>query len=41
LTLGSKSSKTKHYTEFYTDGLREKVHQIYLKDIQIFGYKFY
>jgi len=37
----NKSLKTKHYTEFYTDELREKVHQIYLKDIQIFGYKFY
>ena len=36
----NKSSKTKHYKEFYTEALRNKVYQIYLKDIQIFGYKF-
>ncbi len=34
------SSKTKGYREFYTKALREKVHQIYLKDIQILGYQF-
>jgi hypothetical protein len=36
----NKSSKTEHYKEFYIDELRDKVHQIYLKDIQIFGYRF-
>jgi len=36
----NKSSKTKKYKEFYTEELRNKVYQIYLKDIQIFGYQF-
>jgi hypothetical protein len=30
----------KHYREYYTDALREKVARIYQRDIQIFGYKF-
>jgi Sulfotransferase family len=30
----------KHYREYYTDELREKVARIYQRDVQIFGYKF-
>jgi len=40
LTHRNPSSKTEEYREFYTQALREKVHQIYLKDIQILGYQF-
>jgi len=40
LTHRNPSSKTKDYQAFYTKALREKVHQIYLKDIQILGYQF-
>ncbi|KHD08080.1 hypothetical protein PN36_16185 [Candidatus Thiomargarita nelsonii] len=41
LTHRNPSSKTKkHYREFYTKALRDKVYKIYLKDIQTFGYQF-
>ncbi len=34
------SSDRQNYQEYYNDSLREKVLQIYRKDIQIFGYDF-
>jgi hypothetical protein len=40
LTVKNISKKRTHYTEYYTDDLREKVGEIYKKDIQLFGYKY-
>ncbi|MBW1860709.1 MAG: sulfotransferase family 2 domain-containing protein [Deltaproteobacteria bacterium] len=36
----NKSSRQKDYREYYSDGLRERVYQIYRKDMQIFGYQY-
>ena len=40
ITSQNVSSERKDYREYYTPVLREKVFQIYRKDIQIFGYQF-
>lgn len=35
-----KSSDHHHYSEYYTDDLRERVASVYAEDIAIFGYRF-
>ena len=40
ITSTNVNKKRRNYTEYYTEELRDKVGQIYKKDIQLFGYKY-
>ena len=40
LTVTNVTKHRTHYTNYYTDDLQEKVHDIYKKDIQLFGYTY-
>ena len=40
LTVKNVSSGRAHYTQYYTRQLRDKVYDIYKKDIQLFGYTY-